>query len=95
MLKDFKMIREKLYSVISGNSVTLLGKMYSLIMIVAIVISLLPLAFKTQSNFMIVSDEITVSFLSLIIFCAGLQRILNIVSTPCFRLCGILFPLWQ
>lgn len=62
MLKDFKMIREKLYSVISGNSVTLLGKMYSLIMIVAIVISLLPLAFKTQSNFMIVSDEITVSF---------------------------------
>lgn len=56
------MIRKKLYSVVSENSVTLLSKAYSLMMIIAIVISLLPLTFKTQSHFMMISDKITVSF---------------------------------
>lgn len=56
------MNRSNLYKVLSGESNTNVCKIYNLTMIISIVVSLIPLALKMQSQLTIALDKITVSF---------------------------------
>lgn len=55
------MKRFKLYNIINSDNITFLGKLYDIFMIIIIILSLLPLAFKEQTAFLISLDKITVS----------------------------------
>lgn len=63
LIKDIKKynFREKLFRVLQSDDSTVIGKIYDIVMIVCIVLSLLPLCFKEEYEFFDQMDNVTVT----------------------------------
>ena len=55
-------MREKLYKIITVSEGGTLGRIYDHVMIILIIVSLIPLAFKERAHWMEVTDNFVASF---------------------------------
>ena len=59
--KDFILIRKKIYKIIEVDTEqNIASKIYDVLMMIIIILSIIPLAFVNQKNWMITIDKITV-----------------------------------